>query len=316
VPRDILETVSVKRVDEAQAILADRYCAHVLAPVGRGEGLDFDFRSRHYGRVRCSLLKYGRDVEIDPGAFESFYMIELPLSGGVQVNFGGATVESRTDQAILLSPGRRLRSRWSADTREAMLMVDRDLVRERIEALARRSVAEVPVFAPQVRLSSAVGRVVRQTFSTAFRPLAGSPHEAEAEVTDATTNLVDTLLRETSVFPDGALVPERLQATPRHVKAAMSVLRRRFAEPLVMDEVAQEVGISPRGLFAGFRTYYQCSPYAMLTRIRIDAARRMIANGEAGVGEAARRVGISHAGRFSATYRALTGRHPSEDLPG
>jgi AraC family transcriptional regulator len=149
-----------------------------------------------------------------------------------------------------------------------------------------------------------------------LQPLAGSAAEAEVSVTEAAIDLVDTLLRETSVFPDGALVPERLQATPRHVKAAMTVLRRRFAEPLVMDEVAHEVGTSPRGLFAGFRTYYQCSPYAILTRIRIDAARRMISSGEASVGEAARRVGIGHAGRFSATYRALTGRRPSEDLPG
>jgi len=81
-----------------------------------------------------------------------------------------------------------------------------------------------------------------------------------------------------------------------------------------MPVIAQEVGVSERALYDGFQSYYQRTPHETLTRIRMEAARRLIRDDGLSAAEAARRVGIHHLGRFSATYKDAFGVLPSADL--
>jgi transcriptional regulator GlxA family with amidase domain len=97
------------------------------------------------------------------------------------------------------------------------------------------------------------------------------------------------------------------------VKQAMDALKIRYAERLLMPALAREVGVSERALYEGFQTYYQRTPHEMLTRIRMEAARRLIRDEGLSAADAARRVGIHHLGRFSATYKDAFGVPPSSD---
>ena len=124
--------------------------------------------------------------------------------------------------------------------------------------------------------------------------------------------LVDGMLRNLAFRQGESVVFERLQATPRQVKVAMDLFRDRFSDKLNMSDVAREVGVSERSLFDGFQRYYQRSPLVVLTDIRMQEARRLIRDGMP-VAEAARRVGMPHAGRFAASYKRLFGLAPSAE---
>jgi AraC-like DNA-binding protein len=81
--------------------------------------------------------------------------------------------------------------------------------------------------------------------------------------------------------------------------------------------LAGRVGVSERTLRDAFRVHLGCSPKAYLTEQRLEAARRFVQSGECrglDLMQIAERFGFSHAGRFSALYRARFGVSPTADL--
>lgn len=81
-------------------------------------------------------------------------------------------------------------------------------------------------------------------------------------------------------------------------------------------ELASRVGVSERTLRDAFRVHVGCSPKAHLTEQRLEAARRFVQSGEhrgLDLTQIAERFGFSHAGRFSALYRARFGVTPTAD---
>jgi AraC-like DNA-binding protein len=306
---DWIDRAQTDDVTEAEALMSGAYCRHRLMPRERRADLDLDYVSLAFGSSRFSVLQYGCEVVVDPDSFETFYMLEMPLSGGVDIRYGTENVRSNTRRALLLSPGRRLVSRWAAGTRQLMLLIDRTTVERRLTELSRRPRTGRPIFNPVIDLSTAHGRRIAGN----FRLLAAALAEQDATVADEVMpEVLDTLLQNIAFEHEGSIVPERLSVTPRHVKLALELFQARLGERLSMAAVAREVGVSERSLFQGFEHYYQRSPYEMLTRMRLAAAQQMIRGGLA-VADAATKVGMRHLGRFAAAYRDVYGHLPSAE---
>jgi AraC-like DNA-binding protein len=105
-------------------------------------------------------------------------------------------------------------------------------------------------------------------------------------------------------------------AAERKVRAAEAFMRARYGDIVSMAEVAQAVNVSARTLQIAFRSVRGQSPREALTGVRLEAAREMFANLEAGetVSTAALECGFTHLGRFSVAYRARFGESPSTTL--
>lgn len=299
---------------EAEAYLATSYCDHRLAPEDKTEAVDFRHRQIEFGGSGFNFLQYGNRVSVS-SRFEEFYMLEMPVVGGVDITFGTESIRSNPGKALILSPGPKFHSHWREGTRQWMLQIDRRLVEERLIRTARRSSVDNPVFNPVIDLTTSHGRrlaSVLQDFSEAFAisTSAVSPQSIHAAI----ISVVDQLLRNVAFTSGVSIVPERLHASPRHVKQAIDALKIRYAERLLMPAIAQEIGVSERALYEGFQTYYQRTPHEMLTRIRMEAARRLMKEEGLSAAEAARGVGMHHLGRFAATYRNTFGVLPSADL--
>ncbi|MCB1446971.1 MAG: AraC family transcriptional regulator [Rhizobiaceae bacterium] len=300
---------------EAEAHLTTSYCDHRLAPEDRSEAVDFRHRCLPLGGSGFNFLQYGREVSVSSRGFEEFYMLEMPVAGGVDIAFGTESIRSEPGKALILSPGPKFRSRWREGTRQWMLQIDRRLVEERVAAIARRRDSVNPVFNPVIDLRTRHGRHLLSVLKAFSGMLGDDPHAIGRETIDgAMTSVVDELLRNIAFTRDGSVVPERLHAAPRHVKQAMDALRSRYAERLLIPVLAGEIGISERALYDGFQACYQRTPHEILTRIRMEAARQLIREEGLSAAEAARRVGIHHLGRFSATYREAFGVLPSADI--
>ena len=311
VQQRIRRTSSTELAD-AEAILSTSYCDHHLEPGSGRMALDFRHSSLALDGSGFNLLQYGGEVSI-ASTFENFYMLEMPIEGGVDIHFGAETLRSGAGVALLLSPGPRFVSRWRVGTRQLMLQIDRQALEERFAALARRRNASHPIFNPVIDLNSPHGRYIRSAFSGLAEALADPELAAREDLEAVVPALIDELLQNIAYRQGASIVPERLHATPRQVKLAIDLFKTRYAERLMMPAVAREIGISERALYEGFQRYYQRSPYDILTRIRMETARRLMRQDGLCAAEAAHRVGIRHLGRFSATYRDVFGCLPSRD---
>ncbi|WP_432422429.1 helix-turn-helix transcriptional regulator [Rhodococcus opacus] len=100
------------------------------------------------------------------------------------------------------------------------------------------------------------------------------------------------------------------------VRHALELMHAEYADPLTMDYVANTVSVSLRKLQYAFRRHLGKTPSAVLLDIRLAAARTLISTGETplSITELAYTVGISHPGRFAASYRRRYGVSPSQAL--
>ncbi|WP_180898123.1 AraC family transcriptional regulator [Martelella soudanensis] len=298
---------------EAEYYMTRSFCDHRLEVYA---GRQVGFR-HHAVKTACGAfnrLEYGAEIEVSARGFEEFYMLEMPLSGGVRIDFGNAEINSAPGQALLLSPGPRFRSRWQSATRQWMLQIDRCRLEQRIARLTHRDRAETPIFDPVINLETAHGRRLLEAFQVLAADLSdGAGDEDDPQREAITDRIIDLILGNVPYLNGRSVVPDRLSATPRHVKRVMEMFHARFSERLSMSVIARETGVSERALYEGFQRHYQKSPYEMLTRVRVEEARRLIVEEGVAASDAARRVGIRHLGRFSSTYRAFFGILPSQD---
>ncbi|MDT0682400.1 AraC family transcriptional regulator [Roseicyclus sp. F158] len=297
---------------EAQSHLSNSYCEHRLA-ARSGAAIGFAHNCTSFGGQVFNTLTYGTEVEVTAEGFDGFYMLEMPIRGGVEVEIGRQQVASERGRALCLSPGRQLRSRWRAETYQLMLQISREAVAEAFERRAHRPMGEGIIFDPVVDLTKAHGRAL----SRAMRELAALAARAEGcnapGLQLRVDEVVDLLVSNLPYFEGRSLVPERLFATPTHVRHAMMILRRELAHPVSIAELAQRLGVSERALYEGFERYYQTPPYEILTRLRMEAARPLVREGTEPLSRIAERVGMPHQGRFSAQYKNSFGVLPRAD---
>lgn len=78
-----------------------------------------------------------------------------------------------------------------------------------------------------------------------------------------------------------------------------------------LEKTAKAARLSACYLHRSFTQHFSETPKSFQTRMQIDAAKLMMENGDSLV-DVARRTGFSHAGHFSARFRAITGMTPTK----
>ncbi|HEV8403755.1 MAG TPA: AraC family transcriptional regulator [Candidatus Limnocylindrales bacterium] len=96
------------------------------------------------------------------------------------------------------------------------------------------------------------------------------------------------------------------------LRRARDLIDRDYAEPLDLDAMAVEAGYSRFHFARAFATAYGETPRAYLTRRRIERAKTLLRAANLSVTEICFLVGFSSLGSFSARFRELVGRSPSE----
>lgn len=98
------------------------------------------------------------------------------------------------------------------------------------------------------------------------------------------------------------------------VARAIAQLNARFAEPLRVETLARESGMSPTTFHHHFKSLTAMSPLQYLKQLRLTEARRLMLSERLDAATAAFRVGYESPSQFSREYRRLFGAPPSRDI--
>lgn len=100
----------------------------------------------------------------------------------------------------------------------------------------------------------------------------------------------------------------------RRIAHAIERLYREFDQPLHVQEMARELGMSVSSFYHHFKAVTAMSPLQFLKRLRLQEARRLMLSENLDATRAAFRVGYSDASHFNREYKRLFGLPPMRDV--
>lgn len=302
--------------DEAHQIMTSRYKRHSLKCVTETANFDFLHASAKVSVGSFNILRYGAGVEIDPGSFENFYMLEMPLSGGTEICVGSKTLRSNVSRATVLSPGQNLNSFWHPDTTQMMLKIDRKAVTDRWMAHHQGIEGRWPLFEQTLDLNSSMGWRVKNLMLLLFEDLKQSIKDDQWNLDNETisTAIVDSLLANFDSDGTSRLGGEHHQVLPHHIKLCVQFAEKNLQSDLSIGRFATVAGRSERSVFDGFRRFTQKTPMQYVLDLRLTKARQLLCHSDLSVSDVARLVGCRHMGRFAGHYAHRFGETPSQTI--
>jgi len=98
------------------------------------------------------------------------------------------------------------------------------------------------------------------------------------------------------------------------IARAIERLRRDFDQPLRIEQLARELGMSVSGLHHHFKAVTAMNPSQFQKRLRLLEARRLMLGEDLDAASAAYRVGYRDASHFNREYKSLFGVPPMRDV--
>ena len=99
-----------------------------------------------------------------------------------------------------------------------------------------------------------------------------------------------------------------------HIARAVERLRQDFDQPLRIEDIAREMGMSVSGFHHHFKTVTAMSPLQFQKQLRLQEARRLMLGEDLDAASAAYRVGYRDASHFNREYKSLFGVPPMRDV--
>ena len=98
------------------------------------------------------------------------------------------------------------------------------------------------------------------------------------------------------------------------IARALERLRKEFDQPLRIEDIARELGMSVSGFHHHFRAVTAMSPLQFQKQIRLQEARRLMLGEDLDAASAGYRVGYGDASHFNREYKRLFGAPPVRDV--
>jgi AraC-like DNA-binding protein len=100
----------------------------------------------------------------------------------------------------------------------------------------------------------------------------------------------------------------------RRISKAVKQLRENIDQPLRIENIARELGMSVSGFHHHFKSVTAMSPLQFQKQIRLQEARRLMLGEDLDVASASFRVGYEDPSYFSREYKKLFGAPPQRDI--
>ncbi|WP_427896030.1 AraC family transcriptional regulator N-terminal domain-containing protein [Kribbella sp. GL6] len=100
------------------------------------------------------------------------------------------------------------------------------------------------------------------------------------------------------------------QSGQNPVSAALTYMKEHYAEQITVNDMAEQVCLSPSSFSHLFREITDRSPYQFLKELRLDQARQLLLDGRLSVTDVSRAVGYSSTSHFIKEFRTRFGTTP------
>lgn len=159
------------------------------------------------------------------------------------------------------------------------------------------------------RMTGAIRTVVRQIIDC---PFLGAPKRAYLQ-----GKVFELMALQLDGISDALPPPTSLKSdTVARIHYAAEILRSRLETPPSQAELAQQVGIAHCTLHKGFREIFNMTPFAYLTRCRMEQAEQLLRQLDHTVAEVANRVGYANPAQFAAAFKRHFGITPRDCMRG
>jgi AraC-like DNA-binding protein len=297
-PAGAAHAFRTRSVEQARDHLASVFAVHRLACAARE--IDFRLHRRDHSQTSIMRLAYGAEVVVDAPALERFYLLQLTLTGGCDIDLGRRRVSVGPGELLVVNPTRPYRKRWSADCTQLIARIDRTAV----DAAWTARQGE----APRGPLEFAFAKLP----APAAAAVAASLHGAATWGPERFPLAAALMAALPPAEHDAARPPA--QAVVNRAEAFMLAC---LGLDLDIADIAQAAGVTARTLERAFRRERRTTPVARLLALRLEHARdALVAARGSGrsVTAIAASVGLIQPGRFAVAYRRRFGESPSVTL--
>ncbi|HQU85650.1 MAG TPA: AraC family transcriptional regulator, partial [Pyrinomonadaceae bacterium] len=139
-----------------------------------------------------------------------------------------------------------------------------------------------------------------------------SPEEGKILAPLIMKEIVFRLLKGEQGSRLGHLLPA--SGDTRRISKAVQQLRENIGEPLRIENIARELGMSVSGFHHHFKSVTAMSPLQFQKQIRLQEARRLMLGEDLDAASAGFRVGYEDPSYFSRDYKKLFGAPPQRDI--
>lgn len=107
--------------------------------------------------------------------------------------------------------------------------------------------------------------------------------------------------------------PDERDRVYRRVAGVVEYMETRLSEPIRIPEIAEQFGLSPDALERTVRSMFDLTPKQLLTKLRLEAATRMLAEpGDVTIAAIAYACGYADQSSFSRQFKAVLSVSPAE----
>lgn len=302
-------------LDETRSLVTGVFCAHQLQLATQQDGLRYEHHFTHSPRISFHEISYGAAVHIAPQPLDSFFLIQLPLSGRDEQALGNQVLSSHPGLGSIHGPQDSFHMHWSAGCHKLVVRIEREAMERQAAHLLGAPLKQPLRFEFGMDVRSPNAKLWRQSVRQAMRGLRQGTHPLAHPLLAAQSEqlLIQSLLVWQPNTISAQLHQPAVTVLPRHIKLAEDYMRAHLDAPITNEMLAELTGVSVRTLHGGFRKFRGSSPMRYLRELRMHQVREALLDTQQprSVTELAMRWGFAELGRFSAEYRKCFGELPS-----
>lgn len=318
-PLERFELFRSSELDFVREQVGQVFRPHRLDLIGKNATLHARMHSHRLRDISVNYISYGAEVRVEPGELETFYVVQVPLSGKSLVRLGRRQAYSSPELATVVSPTEPLSQRLAADCEWLICRIERAALESRLSNTLGASLHQPLRFELGMEATRGFGLSWRTGFTALVgeldRPdsLISSPLAAQQFEEGLMAGLLLAQPNNYSEMLDG----KEHAASSREVRIARDLMDSHPEWPHTTSSLARAAGISVRALQMSFRHHLATTPRAYLREVRLRRIHDELRSAEYGttsVGAVCSRWGFAHVGRFAGVYRQRFGELPSQTL--
>lgn len=306
-------------MEEARQWGVRTFCESRLTKVGSKRPIDAQLHLRQVRGVGFGRMTYGGEVRVEANGFESFYLVQVPLSGREVVCAGNETVLSAGRSGSVVNTNTPVQIQHEMDTEKLVVRIDREALERNCIQHLGHGMRRPLEFLTSMSLDSAGGMRWTSLLRWIYESLAIDETSFDGPIIAAQVEqmAITTLLSCQSHNYSEELAGEERSIAPAFVKRIERYIDEHADEPITIVDLAEHAGVSSRSIFNGFRRFRNTSPMLYLKEVRMRRVHeelKRLSLSESTVTAVAYKWGFTHLGHFTTDYKRRFGESPSQTL--